>query len=208
MSHNLEYYRNILQDTSINLLHRKRGIEAPSLQYNIGKWSRDEHLAFIFGIIKYGNDWGEIEHIVKTRTSTQSRSHSQKFFRWFKELESDEIPYKIGNAVEFKKVSKSMNKTKMKKLIEKTILFSDYDANINLEDNSIFIHLYGQQPDVNKGKKTCLNDSDKIEFPNLYAFASESDVFLWKMNIEKTKIRPCIFIILFRPKTYEIYSCT
>ena len=44
-----------------------------------GRWSEEEHNRFIDAIIKYGNDWKKVQRHVSTRTSTQARSHAQKF---------------------------------------------------------------------------------------------------------------------------------
>ena len=44
-----------------------------------GRWNLEEHIRFIKGCLLYGNDWKKIEKYVKTRTSTQIRSHAQKF---------------------------------------------------------------------------------------------------------------------------------
>lgn len=48
--------------------------------YNKGRWTEDEHRRFLEAILKYGNDWKRIQSCVKTRSGTQTRSHSQKFF--------------------------------------------------------------------------------------------------------------------------------
>ena len=47
---------------------------------NSGRWSEEEHQKFIEGILEYGNEWKKVQKIIKTRTSTQARSHAQKFF--------------------------------------------------------------------------------------------------------------------------------
>ena len=55
-------------------------------KYRQGRWTEEEHRNFLKGIIEYGNDWKMVEKIVKTRTSSQSRSHAQKYFLKFKNL--------------------------------------------------------------------------------------------------------------------------
>ena len=45
-----------------------------------GRWSEEEHQKFIEGILEYGNEWKKVQKIIKTRSSTQARSHAQKFF--------------------------------------------------------------------------------------------------------------------------------
>ena len=42
--------------------------------------SEEEDKKFIEGILEYGNEWKKVRKIIKTRTSTQARSHAQKFF--------------------------------------------------------------------------------------------------------------------------------
>jgi SHAQKYF class myb-like DNA-binding protein len=49
-------------------------------KYNSGRWSEEEHKRFLEGILTYGNEWKKIQNIIKTRSSTQARSHAQKFF--------------------------------------------------------------------------------------------------------------------------------
>ena len=44
-----------------------------------GRWNLEEHMRFIKGCLLYGNNWKKIEGYVETRTSTQIRSHAQKF---------------------------------------------------------------------------------------------------------------------------------
>jgi SHAQKYF class myb-like DNA-binding protein len=48
--------------------------------YNCGRWNMDEHQRFIEAIMKYGNEWKLVQKHVGTRSSTQARSHAQKFF--------------------------------------------------------------------------------------------------------------------------------
>ena len=78
-------------------LKKKRFIENDTGN-TIGRWSRDEHKKFIEAIIKFGNNWKEVHEYVNSRTSTQARSHAQKFFekikknntlQFFESLDSD-----------------------------------------------------------------------------------------------------------------------
>ena len=48
--------------------------------YNTGRWTEEEHKKFVEGILKYGNEWKKVQNVIKTRSSTQARSHAQKFF--------------------------------------------------------------------------------------------------------------------------------
>ena len=62
-----------------------------SNEYNSGRWSNEEHNKFIEGILKFGNEWKKVQNIIKTRTSTQARSHAQKFFLRLKKVANQEI---------------------------------------------------------------------------------------------------------------------
>jgi SHAQKYF class myb-like DNA-binding protein len=48
--------------------------------FNTGRWMPDEHQRFIEALLKYGNEWKNVQKYVGTRSSTQARSHAQKFF--------------------------------------------------------------------------------------------------------------------------------
>ena len=96
--------KNIIPQIPKNLfciLHNQNQIPLPAPKFNtphlkkkrfidedngntIGRWSRDEHKKFIEAIIKFGNNWKEVQEYVNTRTSTQARSHAQKFFEKIK----------------------------------------------------------------------------------------------------------------------------
>jgi SHAQKYF class myb-like DNA-binding protein len=47
---------------------------------NRGRWTREEMKAFIHGLNLFGRDWVSISKLVGSRSSTQVRSHAQKFF--------------------------------------------------------------------------------------------------------------------------------
>lgn len=49
-----------------------------------GRWAQEEQLKFIEAMFIFGNEWKKVQKYIKTRSSTQSRSHSQKFFIRFR----------------------------------------------------------------------------------------------------------------------------
>jgi len=56
---------------------------------NNGRWDKIEHRRFLQGCLLYKNNWKKVETYVKTRTSTQIRSHAQKYL---KKLEKKYFP--------------------------------------------------------------------------------------------------------------------
>ena len=54
-------------------------IQQPVKAQRNGRWTRSEHIRFLQALILYGRDWRAVQKYVRTRSSTQSRSHAQKF---------------------------------------------------------------------------------------------------------------------------------
>ena len=59
-------------------------------EFHSGRWTNEEHNKFIEGILKYGNEWKKVQNLIKTRSSTQARSHAQKFFLRLKKIVNQE----------------------------------------------------------------------------------------------------------------------
>ena len=58
---------------------------------NEGRWSFDEHIKFIEGIILFKNNWVKVAKYVGTRGPIQARSHSQKFYFKLKKAKNNEF---------------------------------------------------------------------------------------------------------------------
>ena len=59
--------------------------------FELGRWSYEEHKRFVRSIVKYPNNWEKITKEVKTRSDVQIRSHSQKFFKKLKKGKMEPI---------------------------------------------------------------------------------------------------------------------
>lgn len=51
-----------------------------SIEKSTGRWTAQEHEAFINGLSMYGREWKRVVQLIPTRTSAQVRSHAQKYF--------------------------------------------------------------------------------------------------------------------------------
>jgi SHAQKYF class myb-like DNA-binding protein len=48
-----------------------------------GRWTSEEHAAFLEGIRLYGKDWRRVSKVVMTRSAVQTRTHAQKYLLKF-----------------------------------------------------------------------------------------------------------------------------
>ena len=76
-NYNIKHKKSHLQSNNNNLIFNNKN-------YSVGRWKSDEHQRFIDAIIRYGNNWRQVQKCVGTRSSTQTRSHAQKFFEKLK----------------------------------------------------------------------------------------------------------------------------
>ena len=48
---------------------------------NAGRWTNEEHEAFLDGLNTFGKEWKQIADFIQTRTVVQIRTHAQKYFQ-------------------------------------------------------------------------------------------------------------------------------
>ena len=90
---------NNINITNINTqIKKQKIISNKNSKYSTGRWTIEEHKKFIQAIITYGNDWKEVQKYIGTRSSSQARSHAQKFFIKLKEDQSNS---KISNMIDY-----------------------------------------------------------------------------------------------------------
>jgi len=161
--------------------HLKRPKEAKSKHkrvnregnFNCGRWQPEEHQRFIEAILKFGNEWKQVQKHVGTRSSTQARSHAQKFFVKIKKanildfnidlsknsiktlhdlansMNTDEYvnAIKALNCVAFerKNISKKKNKKDLGNASESDICINDVQSTLNLNDEIFSLNPSGEQ---------------------------------------------------------------
>jgi SHAQKYF class myb-like DNA-binding protein len=66
-----------------------------------GRWTKEEHEAFLQGLQLYGKEWKKVAAKVRTRTVVQTRTHAQKYFQKLQKSIQDNVSNKrrtIGNS--------------------------------------------------------------------------------------------------------------
>ena len=76
-----------------------------------GRWSQKEHLLFIKGCLLYGNNWKKVQAYIQTRSCSQIRSHSQKYF--YKLNKKYQNNNNIGKLLTQEEINKLINKNKL-----------------------------------------------------------------------------------------------
>ena len=64
---------------------------------NEGRWSFKEHIKFIEAIVEYGKNWKDVQKYVGSRSSTQARSHAQKFFLKLKAIKTPKFDFDFSS---------------------------------------------------------------------------------------------------------------
>ena len=89
------------ENISFNLISEREAkghtiLPNKDMKFNTGRWLQEEHQKFIEAMFLYGNEWKKVQQHIKTRSSTQARSHAQKFFirlrkKFFENFREDEL---------------------------------------------------------------------------------------------------------------------
>ena len=137
-------------------------------EFNNGRWSDEEHKKFIEGILEHGNEWKKVQKIIKTRSSTQARSHAQKFFLRIKKslcefnskknniVDNNEmIKYIIETYNNNKKKENNLTNEQKEKLIN--VINSKYNNNTNNNNNNLKKHLNNN---IIINKNNLINDNN------------------------------------------------
>ena len=70
------------QDNELNNIYMDKDDDKNDSEssYGTGRWKNEEHQRFISSLEVYGKNWKKIQECVVTRSTTQIRSHAQKYF--------------------------------------------------------------------------------------------------------------------------------
>jgi len=95
-------------------------------KHNSGRWKLHEHEKFLEAVIVHGNDWKLVQKCIKSRSSTQARSHAQKFLLKLKKklkIEPDS--------------SNKLSKESIDKIVREIVETSSYRHNINVDKEKL-----------------------------------------------------------------------
>ena len=200
---------NILPNYEIQLNTSIKEGENVNEKFNTGKWSDEEQEKFIEGILEFGNEWKKVQQIIKTRSSTQARSHGQKFFLRIKKLMKNKEEKKgfenILSQVLPKKFIKKLNGNQKEKLLsaissnikcEENCNFSD-EFDFDFEDNdSIKDKKFGNDSNIIIKNNKINFDFNYLNFNDDFYFPNNDKVFIG----HKTKFKNNI---LCKEKNYK-----
>ena len=111
-----------LDDLKNNKKNKKN--KESNLDLNEGRWSTEEHIKFIEGLVKYGKNWKNVQKNIGTRSVSQTRSHAQKFLLKLKMIKSTDFNLDLTDK-KIKNLSNIIEEIKSK--------------NVNNEDEKTFL---------------------------------------------------------------------
>ena len=84
------------EEYSINE-NEKETIKQKKSSSNVGRWSYCEHIKFIEAVAEYGKNWSDVQEYIGTRSSSQARSHAQKFLMKLKTIKNNNFNFNNRN---------------------------------------------------------------------------------------------------------------
>ena len=140
-------------------------------KFSSGRWHLSEHKKFLEAIIKFGNDWKKVEKYIGTRTSSQARSHAQKFFIKLKEEQkkskiSNDIDYSNSTIKSFYDALQNMTPEKRENIIKEL-------ENVVFDNTTNF-----KAKRRNKSKINCFSESCTDGFISGTEFIEDYEILL------------------------------
>ena len=165
------------------LLQKKRLIDEETGN-SIGRWNKDEHKKFIEAIIKFGNNWKDVQKYIDTRTSTQARSHAQKYFekmrknrnylKFFKPLNIDNSDNFTNRTItQLHKLYGNKSKNEINSIVNK---FINYESeNMKKKRRSFHYNISNKKQSFNNSKKNIENNRDLEDIEEENEFPEEGE---------------------------------
>lgn len=175
---------------SYNLKENENNDFNQNNEYHSGRWTPEEHQKFIEGILNYGNEWKRVQSIIKTRSSTQARSHAQKYFLRIKKEINPKILSDPNQLVEYiiNTSHISNNYINLSKE-QKERLFSVIRSNLKSDDNPSNIQYINQYyKEGEKGLDYIVEEDDNLAYNKDNLFNKKGNK---NENGEKRKITFC-----------------
>jgi len=145
---------------------------------NGGRWNKEEQFRFAEAVLKYGNDWKQIQRHVYSRNMTQVRSHAQKFLMKLKET----------NFMMNQKINPNLSWTKIMNYLRANFqynelkdLFFSVEQKEEKKEEKKKIRRIINKPNKNKKKNnsemSCAGDSNCDTNGESFHILSENDSF-------------------------------
>lgn len=77
----LFHYDHQIQQGTSQSSHNTDASGGAVVEEHTGRWTKEEHEAFLQGLQLYGKEWKKVAAKVRTRTVVQTRTHAQKYFQ-------------------------------------------------------------------------------------------------------------------------------
>lgn len=156
-------------------------IKIKKTNFNEGRWTVDEHRRFIEAILKHGNDWKNVQNHIKTRSSTQSRSHSQKFFLKIKNYDLFDFKNRKPCISSLNELAKNLNNKEIEEMTDLLIRY-EYEDQGDIRSNISFI-----SNNNTNNKKESLEEKE-IKEETKYPYSSQ------EKHLNKKRKKPCYSI--------------
>ena len=145
---------------------------------NGGRWNKDEQFRFAEAVLKYGNDWKQIQRHVYSRNMTQVRSHAQKFLMKLKET----------NFMMNQKINLNLSWTKIMNYLRENFQYNELrdlffsveqkeDKKVEKRKLRKIINKSNKHKKKNKSEMSCAGDSNCDTNGESFHILSENDSF-------------------------------
>ena len=169
-----------------NNVKKNKNLKKKKFCFNEGRWSFEEHKKFIEALVEYRKNWKKIQMYVGTRSSSQVRSHSQKFLLKIKASENLNLNFdfkinKIKNLNDLIEefIKKEQNNDNDKKLIIDSLI----NLSLAISEDNLRNSLKGKKAKKNKNWKHNSNLNENKIFHIKYEYHDKENDYINTINI-------------------------